>query len=344
MSEKDNHQERPLVSVITSCYNGEEHGMLYEYFDGLLNQTYEHVELIFVNDGSTDNTEGIYFDYEPRLEEKFHKCKYIKFEENKGYITAINKAMKHAEGEYICPFDSDDIMLPHKIQSHVDFLEKNDEYALVYSDGYVVKEDNVQEPIRRFLQEREPATGDDMYEGILTEEDWIPSGSYCFKRECWERIKPLKSKFDGRGQNLQINTTIAYHYKIGYNDVSPVLKYVVREDSLYHQANLDNLHFKSIVLKDLKEYIINKFGASEETKRKIKQKHKRRAVIYYFLALKGKKLRDSYLELKNLYDSGTIEKFRGRINLIYAISMFPLFWKVISKVVMETELVDEVFY
>jgi len=334
----------PLVTIVTSCLNGEEHGMLHEYFKGILCQTYENIQLIFVNDGSTDNTESIYFDYEPELEEKFKESKYIKFGENKGYITAINTAMEYAEGKYISPFDSDDIMLPHKIQSHVDFLEKNDEYAMVYSDGYVVKKNNPQQPIRRFLENREPSSGDDLYERILGGDEWIYSGTYCFKRKCWKKIKPLKSEFKGRGQNFQINTTIAYHYKIGYNDVPPVMKYVVRPQSLSNKMDLENLYFKAIVLEDLKNHIIKKYGASEETKKKIERKHKRRKLIYYFLAMDGNKLRDCYFELKNLYDSTTREEFPIRTTLIYAMSMFPLFWKIISKVVMETGLVDKIFY
>ena len=55
-----------LVSIITPCYNGERY--LDRYFNSLLEQTYPSVELIFVNDGSTDNTEKIAMEYGRKLE------------------------------------------------------------------------------------------------------------------------------------------------------------------------------------------------------------------------------------------------------------------------------------
>ena len=48
---------KPLVSIITPCYNGE--AFLKRYFESILNQTYPNLELIFINDGSTDRTEEI---------------------------------------------------------------------------------------------------------------------------------------------------------------------------------------------------------------------------------------------------------------------------------------------
>ena len=49
--------KNPLVSIVTPCYNGASH--LVKYFEGLLSQTYKNIELIFVNDGSTDKTSEI---------------------------------------------------------------------------------------------------------------------------------------------------------------------------------------------------------------------------------------------------------------------------------------------
>ena len=346
MSEKERDNEKPVVSVVTPCYNGEEHGMLHEYFNGLLKQNYENVELIFINDGSTDNTERIYFEYEPKLESKFHKCKYTRFEENQGYIAGINTGMEQVTGEYVSLMDSDDIMLPHKIESHVDFLEDNEEYGMVYSDGYVVKKNDLNNPLRRFYDDKDTPSGE-LYEDILLQKAWMPAGSYCFRRECLETIPKLKDKFESRGNNLQILCSIAYHYKIGYNDVEPVMKYVVRPDSLSHQMNLDNLRFRTFVRKNLDYYIIDKFGVSEEVKNKIDAKYKKREVLFYFLKGEGRELRASYDELKKLYDAGINEMVSKAemwsASLMYGISFFPGICELISQPIMKTEFIEKLF-
>ena len=60
--------EQPLVSIITPCYNGE--NFIKRYFDSILKQTYSNIELFFVNDGSTDQTESIALSYREALEKR----------------------------------------------------------------------------------------------------------------------------------------------------------------------------------------------------------------------------------------------------------------------------------
>ena len=62
------NKNKPLVSVITPCYNGEK--FLHRFLDSVLNQTYTNVEFIFINDGSFDKTEEIVFSYKERLKSK----------------------------------------------------------------------------------------------------------------------------------------------------------------------------------------------------------------------------------------------------------------------------------
>lgn len=59
---------KPLVSIITPCYNGEQY--IDAYFQSILAQTYTRLELIFVNDGSTDKTEEVALSYREQLEQK----------------------------------------------------------------------------------------------------------------------------------------------------------------------------------------------------------------------------------------------------------------------------------
>jgi len=312
-----------------------------------MSQTYGNIELIFVNDGSTDNTEDIYFEYEPKLNDSLHDTKYIKFEENKGVIAGTNAALDNVSGRFICYFDSDDIMLPHLIESQVKFLQKNEEYGIVYSDGYIVEKDNLEEPLKTFFEKRDPESGD-IYEKLLAGEAFVPSGTYVFRSKCLNDLPKLKDEFSSRGQNAQLLYHISYHYKIGYNDVSPVMKYVIRPDSLAHSLDLENLYFKTFERRDLTEYIINKYGASTDTKIKISVRFKRKEVLYHFFARDGEKLRNSYKEFKDLYKYYKNKKITKKVmfymTLLYGLSFFSPFWKIISNSLMRTELAKKMFY
>ena len=68
-------KENPLVSIITPCYNGE--NVMHRLLDSILSQTYSNIEFILINDGSTDHSEEIWYQYEKKFNEKGIKTIYI---------------------------------------------------------------------------------------------------------------------------------------------------------------------------------------------------------------------------------------------------------------------------
>lgn len=119
--------KKPLVSVVMPTYN---HALFIgEAIRSVLSQTYQHLELIIIDNYSPDNTEAMIADYaknDPRI-------RYEKFS-NKGIIAASrNQGMRRARGEYIAFIDSDDVWLPEKLAKQVEFLEENKEIYLVYT-------------------------------------------------------------------------------------------------------------------------------------------------------------------------------------------------------------------
>lgn len=89
------------VSVIIPIYNGERH--LEECLDSCLEQTLRSIEIICINDGSTDNTEKILNKYVER-----HENIVILNQKNQGSGAARNLGIKHANGEFAAFMDSDD--------------------------------------------------------------------------------------------------------------------------------------------------------------------------------------------------------------------------------------------
>jgi len=114
--------KEPLVSVVMAAYNAEKY--LKEAIDSVLNQSYSNIELVVVNDGSTDSTKNIILNYDDK------RIKYVENEMNSGLVVTRNKGLENAGGEYIAILDSDDIALPDKIQKQINFLEVNKGYGL----------------------------------------------------------------------------------------------------------------------------------------------------------------------------------------------------------------------
>ena len=96
----------PLVSIIIPVYNGSNY--VKEAIDSALAQTYKNIEVIVVNDGSTDNTEKIVKSYGDKI-------RYF-YKENGGVASALNLAIENSKGEYISWLSHDDVYYPNKIQ------------------------------------------------------------------------------------------------------------------------------------------------------------------------------------------------------------------------------------
>ncbi|VTY38945.1 UDP-Glc:alpha-D-GlcNAc-diphosphoundecaprenol beta-1,3-glucosyltransferase WfgD [Xylophilus ampelinus] len=108
--------EEKLVSICIPVFNGSNY--LKSAIESALAQDYAHVEVVVVNDGSTDGgkTEAIASEYSDRI-------RYIA-QPNKGVAGALNTAIANARGEYFAWLSHDDIHLPHKTRSQMDFLKK----------------------------------------------------------------------------------------------------------------------------------------------------------------------------------------------------------------------------
>ncbi len=99
-----------LVSIVTPIYN-RSHTIL-RTLNSLKKQTYKHFECILVDDGSTDNIDGVIF---PLIQENILPIIYIK-KPNGGVHTARNRAIKQARGEMIVCLDSDDELVPNALE------------------------------------------------------------------------------------------------------------------------------------------------------------------------------------------------------------------------------------
>jgi GT2 family glycosyltransferase len=112
------------VSVIIPTYN--RRGYIRQAVESVLAQTFQDLEIIVVDDGSTDGTDEVLRDYSNRIT-------YI-YVENRGFVEARNTGMKAASGEYIAWLDSDDLYHPHKTALEVAVLDAFPDVGFVYTD------------------------------------------------------------------------------------------------------------------------------------------------------------------------------------------------------------------
>jgi glycosyltransferase involved in cell wall biosynthesis len=119
--------EQPLVSVIIPLYNAERY--IEQCVNSILAQTWPNIEVIIINDGSTDNSLAIARKFES---EKVN----VLSQPNCGASVARNHGLKVAKGEYIQFMDADDLLSKNKIEEQVIILEKNKDCIAVCDTVY----------------------------------------------------------------------------------------------------------------------------------------------------------------------------------------------------------------
>lgn len=125
-----------LVSVIMPNYNSER--FLKQTIESVLNQTYSNLELLIVDDCSTDNSITIIKQYQ----EKDNRVKLFENEINRGCAYSRNLALRKAKGEWIAFLDSDDLWKPEKLEKQLAFMVNNG-YDFSYTKYNRVDENNI---------------------------------------------------------------------------------------------------------------------------------------------------------------------------------------------------------
>ncbi|WRH66492.1 MAG: glycosyltransferase family 2 protein [Planktothrix sp. GU0601_MAG3] len=174
----------PLVSILINNYN---YGrFLAEAIDSGLNQTYPNIEVIVVDDGSTDNSRSIIANYQQKI------IPILK--ENGGQATAFNIGFAASRGDIICFLDSDDLFEPQKITEIVQIFEQNPEVSWCFHPLTYIGDKIDTEAL-------ETTTGTEgIYDlcGSIKQgklQGKLPFGTatsaICFKRELLEKILPM---------------------------------------------------------------------------------------------------------------------------------------------------------
>lgn len=118
----------PKISIITPCYN--QGHFLTETVESALQSEYPKIEIVIINDGSTDNSRQIAED----LTEKYPNVSLLN-QPNTGVAAARNAGIEFASGKYILPLDGDDLISPNYIKDAVSILESQPDVKVVYCEA-----------------------------------------------------------------------------------------------------------------------------------------------------------------------------------------------------------------
>lgn len=139
--------DNPLVSIVTTLYNSEKY--IADSIKSLQSQTYKDIEIIVVNDGSTDNSVNIV----KKMVHEDARIKLFENPQNMGIPYTRNEGIKYSSGKYMAIMDSDDLSEPNRIEKQVRFLEDNPKSVAVGSFYKIIGEKNKNK--RTFVNEED---------------------------------------------------------------------------------------------------------------------------------------------------------------------------------------------
>ena len=293
------------VSIISPCYNGEKY--VGGFLNSVLNQTYPNIELIFIDDASTDSTEEIVKSYIDKFAGKGYSLVYHRQNDNKGQAAAINVGLKQFSGTYVAWMDSDDVYYPNAIEDRVVFLQKNPQLDFVLTQGEIVNEEDIHTR-KGLLRRVKPENNDNLFKDLLDEKNVVfCPGTILVRTDSLRKSIPNLSIYESReGQNWQLMLPLAYKCKYGYiNEVQ--FKYVVHNDSHSHVKRTYDQSIKRrynfYVL--LKETISNIPGmTNQEMSFWISYVYDRMLYSQCIIAMQYYKLADYYMKRKELISRG----------------------------------------
>ena len=187
------------VSVVIPTYNRE--SFITKAIDSVEAQTYRNVEVVVIDDGSTDNTRSL-------LERRYgEKVRYF-YQENKGIAAARNTGIRESSGDYIAFLDSDDYWVPEKLERQMELFRKHPEYGMVASQCASVLLDG------SFRDKNRPGKSGWVFTDLFIK-NFIRTSSAVITRECLDRVGLFDEELK-ECEEYDLWLRIAAKYPVGF--------------------------------------------------------------------------------------------------------------------------------
>ncbi len=198
------------VSVVTPVYNGELH--LAKMLDSVLAQTYPDIEMILVDDGSSDGTLGVAEGYREKFAARGYGYR-IGAAPHRNASAAVNGGLPYVTGEYLIWPDSDDMLKPESVAKRVEFLRTHPEYKCVRSLSWYYNADTG-ERAEKADEQQGDLDREELFWDILESRTFVCCGCYMLKSEAFFAIYPQRRIPEySVGQNFQMLLPFMYRHK-----------------------------------------------------------------------------------------------------------------------------------
>lgn len=225
MKLEDQSRPFPKVSVIIPVFNGER--FVKKTVQSVIDQDYRNMEIICVDDGSTDNSKN-------EITNNFPSVLYF-HQNNKGPAAARNLGIKQATGEYIAFLDSDDIWLPEKISSQMECIFKNTSAKVVHTNIKIKIGEVTHDTVY-------PTNHQDgrIFEDLLLQNGSVVCSTLLVKKDCFDKVGIFDEELI-TAEDVHLFLRLAYYYDFHFVNKALVIKN-------HHDANLtnpNNIHYGS---------------------------------------------------------------------------------------------------
>jgi alpha-1,3-rhamnosyltransferase len=200
--------QKPLVSVLMPAFNHEAY--VEAAVRSVMRQTYPNVELVAIDDGSTDETPVILDRLSKELDFTF-----IRNEQNIGINATLDRAMEQSRGDYLSILASDDLILPGKIARQVEHAQAHG-FDAVYANGFLLSPEGRQVPINLEEARRHHASGTLLQLAYCDDTKLPLLQSGLFRREAMLALAPYRREF--QSDDWVILIKLLERYRVSFLD------------------------------------------------------------------------------------------------------------------------------
>ena len=240
-----------LVSVVIPVYNSEKY--LEECLDSILNQTYENIEIIAIDDGSEDSSLDILKKYSNKIR--------IFPQENQGLASSLNLGVSKIKGNWLKWFSPDDIMYPYAIETLVDEAKKHGDNTIFYSNWNII--DDAGKILREFHESNYNELSAFDYNVRLLDGQQINVNTTLISTHLLEKCT-IRELADPVAIDYDFFLHSALLYSTRFHLISkPLVKYRVHTDQLSHKNISKTLDYiqeiRNEILTQLDDSLQNKY-------------------------------------------------------------------------------------
>jgi len=229
--------KKPLVSVIVLCHNHEK--FVAGAIKSVIDQQYDNIELIVVNDGSSDGS----VDTIEKCRNKYDFT-FLSYSSSLGNCKAFNHAYKNSRGEYIIDLAADDLLLPDRVASGVETMAgKSENYGVHFCDVLLCDEHD--KPIQtHYLRDEQGQLIQEIPQGWvfkeLVQQYFICTPSMMIKREVLDQLDGYDESLSYEDFDFWVRSS--RHFRYAFTDAVLVKKRIVKHSLSNQQKSWKNRH------------------------------------------------------------------------------------------------------